>query len=256
MSRLQNIRDWIAQTGHYLAGMGVRDAARFSWADLRGRQNVREVSLGGTRICLRTASSDFRVAEGILRRGEYAQALRGQSRTILDVGANIGASAIYFAMQCPKATVYAFEPEADNFAMLQRNVRDWPRIVPLRQAIWSRNTSREVCSRKTGAWGYTMVEVADQGYGLGQMVECVTIPEFMRQRGLEKIDILKMDIEGGEKEIFEHPEGWIDQVELLVVELHDRICPGCTAAFENAVSGFEHRHSDGEKVVVWRAVGS
>ncbi len=252
-NRLQSIRDGLAQTIHYLAGMGVRNAVRFAWADLRGIRDVREVRIGGFRMCLRTASSDFRVADGILRRGEYAPALRGRARTILDVGANIGASAIYFAAHCPEATVYAFEPEAENFEMLRRNVRDWPRIVPIRQAVWSQNTAREVQSRKTGAWGYTLADVADRGgYGLGQMVECVTISEFMRQRGLDKIDVLKMDIEGGEKEIFEHPEEWLGRVDLLVVELHDRICPGCTAAFDQAVRGFAHRRSDGEKVVVWR----
>ena len=112
---------------------------------------------------------------------------------------------------------------------------------------------REVQSRRTGAWGYTLADVAEgAGYGLGQMVECVTISDFMRHRGLDRIDVLKMDVEGGEKEIFEHPEGWLDRVDLLVVELHDRICPGCTAAFERAVRDFPHRRQDGEKVLVWR----
>lgn len=253
MNRIQAIRDWVAQAGHYLAGMGLRDAMRFAWADLRGLQRVREVRLGGIQLNLRTASSDFRVAEGILVHGEYAEALRGRPRVILDVGANIGASALYFAQHCPEATVYAIEPEAGNYAILEKNVRHWPRIVPVRQAIWSRNMEREVRSRRTGAWGYTLLDSAGRGgYGLGQMADCVTIPEFMRQHGLEKIDLLKMDIEGGEKEIFEHSEEWMDRVGVLVVELHDRICPGCSDAFENAVRGFSHRCREGEKVVVWR----
>ncbi len=39
------IRDWVAQAGHYLAGMGLRDAMRFAWADLRGLQRVRHPGL-------------------------------------------------------------------------------------------------------------------------------------------------------------------------------------------------------------------
>lgn len=253
VNRWSTIRNGLAQGSHYVAALGPVNAARFAWADLRGIREVREVRLGGVRIGLRTDSSDFRVADGILRRGEYAPALRGRPRTILDVGANIGASAIYFAAHCPDATVYAFEPEAGNFELLRRNARDWPRIVPLRQAVWSHGAVREVQSRRTGAWGYTLADVAEgAGYGLGQMVECVTISDFMRHRGLDRIDVLKMDVEGGEKEIFEHPEGWLDRVDLLVVELHDRICPGCTAAFERAVRDFPHRRQDGEKVLVWR----
>jgi FkbM family methyltransferase len=253
MIRMVDFRDWLAQTGHYLLALGLIEGLRFSWADIRGIRELREVQLGGQKIFLRTASSDFRVAEGILVRGEYRLVQAEHPMTILDVGANIGASAIYFAHAYPEATVYAFEPEAGNFEVLKKNCGPWRNIVPLPQAIWSRAMSREIQNRKTGAWGYTVAEVEGEASELGQRVECISIPDFMEQRGLAKIDILKIDIEGGEKEIFEHADGWIDRVAVLAVELHDRICPGCTEAFERAARGFDQKEAEGEKIVARRS---
>ena len=252
MSRLRDVRDWLAQTYHYLKELGLAEGLRFSWADIWGIRELREVQLGGQCISLRTASSDFRVAEGILVRGEYRLVQADHPKTILDVGANIGAAAIYFAHAYPDATVYAFEPEAGNFEVLKKNCEPWRNIVPLPLAIWSRAMSREIQNRKTGAWGYTVAEVEGGSHGLGQLVECIAIPSFMEQRGLPRIDILKIDIEGGEKEIFEHADGWIDRVDVVVAELHDRICPGCTAAFERATRAFDQRRAEGEKRAVSR----
>lgn len=48
------------------------------------------------------------------------------------------------------------------------------------------------------------------------------------------IDLLKLDIEGAEKEVFLHgSEEWLDQVDVIAVELHDRLEPGCRAALHD-----------------------
>lgn len=252
MSIVGEVRDELVLASHYWAAMGLRNAVRFAWADLRGNKSVQEVHIGGERIFLRTATTDFKVADGILRNGDYRHAETSEPKVIVDVGANIGAVTLLYARKYPTAKIYAIEPEAGNFEMLKMNVGVRAGIVPIRQAIWSRHMTREIQNRRTGAWGYTLADLPADVQGMGQTVECVTMDEFMTQQGIGRIDILKMDIEGGEKEIFEHPEGWLDRVDMLAVELHDRICPGCTAAFERAVRDFPHRRQDGEKVLVWR----
>ena len=50
-----------------------------------------------------------------------------------------------------------------------------------------------------------------------------TVDEILDESGFDRIDILKIDIEGAEKEVFEGDVGrWISRVNLLVLELHDR----------------------------------
>src|SRR6185436_1504795 len=52
----------------------------------------------------------------------------GAVRTVLDIGANVGVTALYFARLFPNAAIYAFEPAPDNFAILQKNVANCARI--------------------------------------------------------------------------------------------------------------------------------
>jgi hypothetical protein len=56
---------------------------------------------------------------------------------------------------------------------------------------------------------------------------------------VDQIDLLKLDIEGSEKELFEDPakKWWLSRTRAVIVELHDRFKPGCTAAVEAALAG-------------------
>ena len=63
----------------------------------------------------------------------------------------------------------------------------------------------------------------------------------MEMYGIEKIDVLKIDIEGSEKEVFElGAETWLPKVKTMVLELHDRVKKGCTAALVNALKTREY----------------
>jgi hypothetical protein len=91
--------------------------------------------------------------------------------------------------------------------------------------------------RLGGTLGYTIAATENRKAETGQTVECVTVSGICERYGLGEIGFLKMDIEGAEKEVLEHAEGWIGKVRILAVELHDRIVPGCEKAFESATAG-------------------
>jgi hypothetical protein len=57
---------------------------------------------------------------------------------------------------------------------------------------------------------------------------------------LSSIDLLKIDIEGAEKEVFEVCD-WMGDVHSLMIELHDRFKPGCSEAVAPAVEGFSRQ---------------
>ena len=56
----------------------------------------------------------------------------------------------------------------------------------------------------------------------------ITVQDILAQSGAARIDLLKLDIEGAERELFSDAcEEWLPKVGTLVVELHDRYVPGC-----------------------------
>ena len=61
----------------------------------------------------------------------------------------------------------------------------------------------------------------------------------MTDYSINEIDILKLDVEGAEKDIFSKNIDWIPKVKLLIVELHDRIVPGCSREFFASTSQYK-----------------
>jgi hypothetical protein len=75
----------------------------------------------------------------------------------------------------------------------------------------------------------------------------------MKEQGIDYIDILKIDIEGAEREIFRDPSSWIEKVDSLIIELHECMKPGCYRSFYNGSNGFDDEWQQGEKVYLTRS---
>ena len=67
--------------------------------------------------------------------------------------------------------------------------------------------------------------------------------------GLEHIDVLKIGIEGAEKEVFEMSARWIEKIGVVMAELHDDLKLGCRRAFFEATKGFPDEFSRGETIM-------
>jgi hypothetical protein len=83
----------------------------------------------GSPVRLRVRTTDVFVYRDTIQ-GQYGFDLPFQPRVILDAGANIGLTSVYFAKKYPHARIVAIEPEASNFDVLTRNVRPYPSIIP------------------------------------------------------------------------------------------------------------------------------
>ena len=60
----------------------------------------------------------------------------------------------------------------------------------------------------------------------------ITMNELFDEFGIDRIDLLKLDIEGAEKEVFgSGPTAWLDRVGVIAIELHDCFKPGCSGGF-------------------------
>jgi|GEM_PF-624746 len=231
---------------HYIRrfGLGAWKTRRALWSRGGG---VLEVSVPGVAhpVTLRAGSADASTFEHIFVWADYDLAYPTGIRTIIDAGANIGLSAVFFATRFPDATIIAIEPEANNFQLLRRNAAPWPNIIPLQAAVWSSDTTLGLSnpSDRVDSYRFDASAAADT-------VQAFSLPSLMQKFAIPSVDLLKMDIEGGETAVFAANAEWIDRVGMFIVELH-----GAEAreTFESATArlrGVRYRHGENDIVVV------
>lgn len=171
---------------------------------------------------------------------------------ILDAGANIGDETVRFRFFHPNATIVALEPAADNFRLLKKNILDDPKISPLQKGLWSRECYLKVIPGTTNE-GFKVVEVnePDQGYD----VLATSVDSIMKQFGVSEIDILKLDIEGAEYQVFsENCESWIKNVKVFIFECPDNDYPGTTSKIFQVLGNLKFScYIQGENLVLIRS---
>lgn len=234
----------------YVAIAGARSGFACVAAELAGRDglvHIEDPVAGGLLIRLRT--SDISVAAKILLEREYDLPLRRTPAVIVDAGAYTGISTRWLAGRFPNARVVALEPDPDNFDLLERNVRDVSRIQSLREALWLVDEPLYVWVSDGGAWAS---EVRRTG-PVDRRVEGVSPTTLMRRLGLESIDLLKLDVEGAEYELFSHgTDTWLPRVRAIAVEVHEDLRPGSRAAVLAACRDFTIQELGSETIFLER----
>lgn len=204
---------------------------------------------------LRIPSSDVLAYNQIFINREYDFVARTPPEVIVDAGANIGLASIYLANRYPDAQIISIEPEQGNFDLLKENVAPYPHVTPVHAALWHRIERINLIDPGWGNWGF-VTGTGQPSDGLPgdtrHTVMGMTIDKIMKDHGLTKIDILKVDIEGAEKEVFSDTSSWIDKVASIIIELHDRGKVGCNRSFYSGSAGFDSEWRQGEHVCVSR----
>ncbi len=207
---------------------------------------------------LRIPSSDVPAFEQIFIRQDYSFDVKRQPKIIVDAGANIGLASLYFASKFPDSKIIAIEPEESNFELLKKNVAPYDNIIPIRGALWHENKMINLVDPNLGNWGFMTQEQDGVGESFGGVVHEVqgmTVDAIMKEQGIEHIDILKIDIEGAEREVFRDPSAWVRKVDALIVELHEPMKSGCNRSFYNSTDGFDDEWFQGENVYLTRSGG-
>jgi len=141
----------------------------------------------------------------------------GNVPLIIDAGANIGASTVWFAVNFPACQIFAIEPERKNFAMLSKNTKDYSNIRLFNAALWDRPSRLSLVYEGGTGWACRVEEGVDHK----EVVRTVTVPELLRSDAKLKPVIVKVDIEGAETALLRSHTDWVDDVPLVVFEQHD-----------------------------------
>jgi FkbM family methyltransferase len=189
-------------------------------------------------VRLRLHTSDTIVFGMVILDEEYRFGLPIAAKVIVDAGANIGLTSIFYAQTFPQARIFAIEAEQSNFEVMLRNIRCYPNITPIHAALWGCEGYVSIGDPLPGAsgnWAFTVNSKPGD-------VHAITMRSFMRDAGIDHIDLLKLDIEGSEKEVFQTCD-WQDRIDSIVIELHDRFRPGCSAVVNEALKEFSRTES-------------
>jgi FkbM family methyltransferase len=134
---------------------------------------------------------------------------------ILDCGANIGLSVIYFKMLNPSARIIAFEPDSKNFELLSNNVKSFNlNSVELRkEAVWIENT--QLSFQNDGNMGSKIISQLDDNAHYNN-INAVRLKDFIT----EPVAMLKIDIEGAEYQVVKDIQDALGLVRNIFLEYH------------------------------------
>jgi hypothetical protein len=179
---------------------------------------------------------------------EYEIPYNLSTRYIIDCGANIGLSAIYYANTYPFAKIIAIEPDKSNFKYLEINTAQYKNVICLNKAIWPHSAQMEIIDSGRGNWGLQTRETSSINVN---NVGGICISDLLKAFDIDQIDILKIDIEGAEKELFRsNYEDWLPKTKVIAIELHDFLNEGISDNFYKAIEVLTYkRYPKGENTI-------
>jgi FkbM family methyltransferase len=200
------------------------------------------------KVVLRPRSADVHAFWQVFIAREYDIPIAFEPRLIVDAGAHVGFASLYFSRRFPGARLVAIEPDAENASLLAENLAGLAGATLCQAALWPRTTRLRIANPHAETWSFRVMEDG----GSGRPVECITMERLLDEHG--DVDILKLDIEGAEGALFAGDVDWLSRVRMVIIELHERHAPGCTALTYDAMRrhGLALRTAVGENVVFER----
>ncbi len=122
-----------------------------------------------------------------------------QPKIIFDGGANVGKYSLLAAEFCTYSKIYAFEPVASTFELLKKKVSAHQNIIPINAGLYNEQVKKEIKIYDSHTHS-SLYEIKGIDYSVQkkELIELVTGDSFMKENKIEKIDFLKLDIEGAE----------------------------------------------------------
>jgi FkbM family methyltransferase len=180
------------------------------------RRTECRVRVHGWDLLVPDAASFLSTWHELFVKGAYSFAHPGTAPRILDLGANIGLSVLFFKRMHPDAAIVAFEADPAVFGYLKTNVHgngfNDVELVPA--AAWTENTRLRFLP--DGADGGRLVRGKEER---AIEVEAIDLAAFVKGR---EFDFLKMDIEGAEAAVLPSCRGLLSRVKRVFVEYHSR----------------------------------
>ena len=203
------------------------------------RRKTHQLTLNGLAhpLHLREYSDPFFFGQIFLEE-EFAPARALNVSSVIDLGGNVGLASVWFLNTFPRARVITVEANPNNFSSLEANLRPYgDRAIVVKGGAWWRQAPLALVRRKRRRRQQRPRSTAGDDPGI--LMDGWDIPALMARAGFDRIDLLKIDIEGAEVDLLlKNADRWLPQVRNLSIEFHG---PECVAALERALEPYSYR---------------
>lgn len=154
----------------------------------------------------------------------YAPSVELPERPVIfDCGGNVGLASAYFAGRYPRATIHVFEPGGRNFKCLQKMAEAWTReqvkLVLNKAGVWS-NSAPGILHRHSFGSASDSFLHSEHSVGTTESVEMLRLDKYLEEKRINRIDLLKLDVEGSEFEAVKGLGSRLKDVHVIVGEMH------------------------------------
>lgn len=205
-------------------------------------------------IYFRHNTSDQTVLYDVFIKEQYScVADLKEPKLILDCGANVGYTSIYLLKKYPNVHVIAIEPDLDNFKICQKNLSCYgERVSLIRSGVWSHQTGLVVECKALGKNEEWSIQVKEAKADRKPDIYATDISTLLKESNFDSIDLLKIDVEGSESEIFANNyESWLSEVRNIAIQLHGK---QCEQTFFQALSKYNYQLLQSGELTVCREI--
>jgi FkbM family methyltransferase len=205
--RVKHWSDWMSRSDYRYKHQ------EFGRLEAMPRYQAGSTELLGRPLGFVDAASFLFMYDEIFMRGIYRFESHSETPYIIDGGANIGLSVLYFKQLYPMCRIVAFEPDPQIFEVLQGNLKSFgcTDVALMCKALWSSETSLSFSAE--GADGGRVRRMDDQS---SITVPAITLRQFLK----DPVALLKLDIEGAETRVLADCADLLGNVERIFVEYH------------------------------------
>ncbi len=186
--------------------------------------NLKSKQVSSFRVFYRNENEFKRIYKEIFINQEYKFSSKTKSLFIIDCGSHIGLSILYFKNLYPSSKIIGFEPNPENFQILQKNIKEnrLSNIKVFNYALSDKGSMTELHvsfkEKDPWTWGDTIIYNmwGDEDNDKKISVTTVRLSKYI----YKTVDFMKMDIEGSEQKVLEEIESKLHFVKEIVMEYH------------------------------------
>lgn len=124
-----------------------------------------------------------------------------QLKTLFDVGAHHGETAIKFAKAFPQSKILIFEPISENYNTLKANTQDTTNCETFHMGLGPETEEKKILLSKASTGHSFREDIKQESSGKKEIVHIQNGDEFLKNQNISKLDLLKIDNEGFDLEV-------------------------------------------------------